>query len=207
MHIAKGLHPTWTAQAAAAHAYAFTKIDEQAAGEVLAEAKIISVDAVAGRDVPQDQFGCCEPANSIRWIVHAQGTFFNDHGGPSPGRRFFGSDGWILYEDESGIATGFSFTPIPADLTGRLAGDPGSGCTSLVDQDGTSWQVQWPMGWQSAFDADGGAELLTPDGGVASPAGSTIGVTGSATNESSVCAGQKLFAATAIVYYTFGPVN
>ena len=60
---------------------------------------------------------------------------------------------------------------------------------------------------QPQSSSDGGAVLLTPDGGVASPAGSTIGVTGSATNESSVCAGQKLFAATAIVYYTFGPVN
>ena len=203
VHIATGLNPSWTAEAAADAAYADTKSYERAAGEVLAEAKIIAVRAVAGKDVPNDQFGCCEPRNSVRWIVHAQGTYFNEHEGPAPGRRFFGSDGWYLFDDD-GTNLGFSFTELQADLTGLLTSDTGSGCAWLVDEQGTTWQVEWPTGWALTFDTDGTAVILLPDGRRTAISGDTIGVTGSASNQGGSCtAAQKLFAATAIVYLGF----
>ena len=164
------------------------------------------MDAVSGRNVPKDEFGCCEPANSVRWIVHAQGTFFNDHAGPAPGQRFFGTDGWYLYDD-TGDNIGFGFMPLAADLTGQFAGDSADGCTWLVDQSGVTWQVDWPSGWESTFDADGNAVLLWT-GETAAIVGSEVGVIGSAVDQQPTCpAAKKLYAATAIVYYSFGPVN
>lgn len=184
-----------------------TYVYQRGAGQVLAEPKIISVAALAGRDVPGDKFGCCEPPNSVRWIVHAQGTFFNEHGGPGPGRRFFGTDAWMLYND-SGTDVGFEFSELRANLTGRLAGDAAGGCTWLVDQTGTRWEVAWPDGWKSNADSSGDLVLRGPSGQNAARAGSTIGVTGSMADGAAVCGqAQQRFLATAIVYFSFGPEN
>ena len=205
VHIEKGLNPSWTAQAAAADVYAGL-LGYAGSGQVLAQPRILSVDAVSGRNVPKDEFGCCEPANSIRWIVRAQGTFFNEHSGPSPGWRFFGTDGWFLYDDTGeNLASGFN--ELPADLTGDLAGDPTTNCTWLVDKSGVTWQVAWPSGWDWTFDADGNV-LLQWAGHQAAEAGSEIGVAGSVGDQEPTCAAaKKTYSATAIVSYSFGPPN
>jgi len=207
VQIAKGLHPLWSAAAAAANAYAATRLYERGARQVLAEAEILSVEAVAGRDVPKDRFGCCEPANAIRWIVHAQGTFYNEHGGPG-GIRAFGTDGWFLFDDgATGDLTGFSFSELSPDVEGQLGGDAGSGCTWLADQSGTKWQIEWPSGWRSDIGSEGTAELLTSDGQQAAASGSTVGVLGQKGSDQGPCSDETPFAATAVVFYSFGPLN
>jgi hypothetical protein len=196
-----------TAEQVAADAYASTLSYERGADQVLAEPKILSVEAVPGRDVPKDQFGCCEPPNAVRWIVHAQGTFFNEHGGPA-GIRGFGPDGWFLFGDsaDDGLI-GFSFAQTPPDLQGDLVGDPASGCTWLVDDAGTRWHVEWSQGWKSDIGPDGDAELLTAHGMQAATAGSTVEVIGEEIPDAGDCAADKAFAATAVVYFSFGPLN
>jgi hypothetical protein len=206
VHIEKGLSPSWTAEAAAADVYAGVMAYESGGGQVLAQPRIVSVDAVSGRNVPKDEFGCCEPANSIIWIVRAQGTFFNGHAGLAPGQRFFGTHGWFLYDD-TGDNLGSGFDDIPSDLTGVLVGDPTTNCTWLVDRSGATWQVAWPNGWDSVFDA-GGNVVLQRSGQQAAVSGSEIGVTGSAVDQEPTCpAANKVFAAAAVVYYSFGPLN
>jgi hypothetical protein len=208
VHIEKGLHPTWTADAAAADAYAELARYERTGGPVLAEPRILSVDGVSGRNVPHEEFGCCEPANSVRWIVHARGTFYNHLGGPSPGRVFFGTDGWYLYEDDgSGMVVGYAFNPIPPDLGGHLTGDPAIGCAWLVDHSGVAWQVDWPSGWGSTFDTDGNVVLQWAGRKAATP-GSEVEVTGKVVDREPTCpAATKVFSATSVVYYSFGPEN
>jgi hypothetical protein len=205
IHIEKGLSPSWTAEAAAAVVYADLLAYVSVGGQVLAQPRIISVDAVSGKNLPTDEFGCCEPANSIRWIVRARGTFFNSHAGPAPGSRYFGTDGWFLYDD-SGDNLGSGYKGIRPDLTGVLAGDPTTNCTWVVDQSGVGWQVAWPSGWDSTFDAYG--VVLRAGGQQAAVSGSQIGVTGRAVDQQPTCvAAKKSYAATAIVYYSFSPLN
>jgi hypothetical protein len=100
VHIAKGLHPKWTAEAAAADVYAEIKGTERLLGHALAEARIISVEAMAGRDVPHEFSGPYR-GRPIIWIVQAQGTF----SASGPGVTYWGTDGFSVFDDQGELLT------------------------------------------------------------------------------------------------------
>lgn len=105
--IAPGLQPKWSAEAAAAATMHALLSKQQSAGRAVAEAKIISVQAMPGGDVPQEAGGPF-PDQSVAWVVSAQGTFFAVN--PRAASPLFGSSGWYVFDD-TGDAIGYGFTP------------------------------------------------------------------------------------------------
>jgi len=97
VHIADGLHPKWTVDAAAAWVMKDIATTERVYGRVVAPAQILSVEAMRGRDVPRAISG---PYGDlpIAWVVHANGTFVNEHG-PSVYSHWFYTEAWQIFDD------------------------------------------------------------------------------------------------------------
>lgn len=96
VQIAEGLQPNWTAAAAASHVFDDIKSNEHLLGQVLQPARIISVEAMRGRDVPMAISGPYGDV-PIAWVVHAYGTFVQTHvysGGP-----ILHTEGWFIFDD------------------------------------------------------------------------------------------------------------
>lgn len=110
--IAAGLHPQWTAEAAAATVIARILHTEQVTGRVLAEPRVLSVEAMAGKDVPDSASGPF-PDHGVCWVVLAQGTFWSSYAPGTAG--LYASEAWLVYDDQ-GNEIGGSFvsgTPTP----------------------------------------------------------------------------------------------
>ncbi len=105
VHVARGLHPQWTAEAAAAAAFDYIKANESNAGRALVPAQILSVEAMAGGDVPQAISGPY-PDLAVAWVVHSEGTFYCDLGPARYDGYYTGF--WQIFSDE-GVGTGGSW--------------------------------------------------------------------------------------------------
>ncbi|HEY7025057.1 MAG TPA: hypothetical protein VH371_08865 [Candidatus Limnocylindrales bacterium] len=97
VHIANGLHPKWSADAAAAWMIHWISLAEQQYGRVIEPARILSVEAMRGHDVPRAISGAYNDL-PIAWVVHANGTFVNEHG-PSVYNHWFYTEGWQVFDD------------------------------------------------------------------------------------------------------------
>jgi hypothetical protein len=97
VHIADGLNPRWNAQDAAAKVMGWIAINERVDGRVVAPAQILSVEAMRGRDVPRAISGPYRDL-PIAWVVHASGTFVNEHG-PSVYSHWFFTEAWHVFDD------------------------------------------------------------------------------------------------------------
>lgn len=97
VHIANGLNPHWKAQDAAAKVLGWISVNERVYGRVVAPAQILSVEALRGRDVPRSMSG---PYGGlpIAWVVHANGTFVNEHG-PGLYSHWFFTEAWEVFDD------------------------------------------------------------------------------------------------------------
>lgn len=108
VQIADGLKPNWTATAAASHVFDEIKSNEQSLGQTVRPAQIISVEAMRGSDVPRAVSGPYGDVNIV-WVVHAYGTFEETRsysGGP-----YLYSEGWYIFDDDTGHIVGESLTP------------------------------------------------------------------------------------------------
>ena len=97
VHIANGLNPHWNAQEAAAKVMAWIGENERRYGRAVVPGQILSVDAMRGRDVPRSISG---PYGGlpIAWVVHASGTFVNEHG-PTVYSHWFYAEAWEIFDD------------------------------------------------------------------------------------------------------------
>ena len=107
--IARGLQVLWTPSAAALTTIRGIMWNEKILGRELAEPRIISIEAMAGKDVP-DAFSGPWPEVPVAWVVHAQGTYFH----PLPGQPpLLGTDGFIVYDDAGNPIGGGTFNSVP----------------------------------------------------------------------------------------------
>ena len=97
VHIANGLSPHWNAQEAAAKVLGWIGENERRYGRVVVPAQILSVEAMRGRDVPR-AVGGPDSDLPIAWVVHANGTFVNEHG-PSVYSHWFFTEAWVTFDD------------------------------------------------------------------------------------------------------------
>lgn len=107
------------------HSIALT---ERQYGREVVPPQILSVDVMRGKDVPRSASG---PYGElpIAWVVHALGTFVNEHG-PTLESHWFFSEGWMIFDD-TGLPDGETLsnqvapvytpapsTPHPSDVCG-----------------------------------------------------------------------------------------
>jgi hypothetical protein len=110
VQIELGVQPHWNADAAAAAMLARISGNERLEGRVLAEPKILSVEAWTGADVPFN-FGAGQMfGHDVVWVVRAEGTFvaFSCPVAPCPGD----TSGFAMFDD-SGAPLGSGF-PLPS---------------------------------------------------------------------------------------------
>ena len=107
--IAPGLQPKWNAQAAASAMLNSILAIEGRTGHVVAAPMVISVEAMAGSDVPTS-VGGPYPGYPVCWVVHAHGTFVDT----VDGRAAYGSDGTFIYDDSGHAFATSLILPMPS---------------------------------------------------------------------------------------------
>jgi hypothetical protein len=107
--IAPGLNPDWTPDAAAQAVLDKIASAERLLGKALVPPKILSVEAVTGKDVPPELGEGSLGGYPLIWIVRANGTFIADYG--PIGNNASASSGYYLFDDAGTVvASGF---PLP----------------------------------------------------------------------------------------------
>lgn len=102
----------------------------------------------------------------------------------------------IPVEPDEGIGDGAGPPGEAQEITGTFGGDAEleGGCVWLDGDDGTRYEVQWPEGYEPAFDP---VSLIGPDGEVVAEAGDELTVRGSADPDMmSFCQVGTMFSAT-----------